>query len=257
MNNRGLFLIAALLMATMACQTIMNPVTNSEDLEPEDLLEPVATNFVEELDPDSLFEDEGDEPSQVTEEDGSSDSGQVLLQDDFSNPSSGWEVGEFDSGSVGYTSDAYFVVSLGDSDMMWGLAFQQFDDVVIEVEATQVRAPSNDNNGYGVMCRVQDNDDGYMLRVSGDGFYAIQKWSNDELVALVDWTTSDAINLGNATNQIRATCDGSTFSLEVNGQLLATTEDSEFASGDLALTATSFEEDPTEVQFDNLVVTAP
>jgi hypothetical protein len=47
------------------------------------------------------------------------------------------------------------------------------------------------------------------------------------------------------------------LSLTVNGVLLAEVQDSEFTSGDIALTATSYESDPTEVRFDNLVVTSP
>jgi hypothetical protein len=213
--------LAALVAALMACQTILNPASDSTSLDS-----------------------------------GSSDS-QVLLSEDFSDTSSGWEVGDYDTGSVGYSSGEYFVISLGDSDAMWGVAFQQYDNVIIEVDATQVQAPSNDNNGYGVMCRVQENGDGYLLRVSGDGYYSISKWSNDDLVPLVDWTTNDAVRLGNSTNQIRAICDGPTLVLEVNGQRLAATEDQEFTTGDLAFTATSFESEPTEVRFDNLVVTAP
>lgn len=242
MKKSLLLPLAALLMATMACQTIMNPITDSSELDPFDDGSSFAT--------ESTFEGEATTPSDQGD-------GQVLLEDDFSNPASGWEVGDYDSGSVGYTSDAYSVISLGESDFMWGVAFRDFDDVVIEVEAEQVRAPGNDNNAYGVMCRVQDNGDGYMLRVSGDGFYAIHKWSNDELVSLVDWTTSDVIRLGNDTNMIRAICDGPVLVLEVNGQQLATAQDQEFSSGDVALSATSFEESPTEVHFDNLVVTAP
>ncbi len=74
---------------------------------------------------------------------------------------------------------------------------------------------------------------------------------------LVDFTESNAIRQGSASNHIRAVCNGSKLSLTVNGVLLAEVEDSEFTSGDIALTATSYEDTPTEVRFDNLVVTAP
>jgi hypothetical protein len=71
------------------------------------------------------------------------------------------------------------------------------------------------------------------------------------------WTESDVVRQGNATNHIRAICDGSSLVLLVNGQRLATAEDSTFASGDIALTATSYEDELTEVRFDNLVVQQP
>jgi len=184
----------------------------------------------------------------------------VLFQDDFSDPKSGWEVGKYDAGEVGYGKGYYYVVSYGDAHTMWGVANRSFTDVVIEVDATQVSGPANDNTDYGVICRTADPESGvgYYLLISGDGYYAIAKGTDAGYEWLVDFTESSAIRQGNnATNHIRAVCNGSKLSLTVNGVLLAEAEDSEFTSGDIALTATSYESDPTEVRFDNLVVTAP
>jgi len=183
----------------------------------------------------------------------------VLFQDDFSNPKSGWEVGEYDAGKVGYGDGYYYVVSYGDANTMWGVANRSFTDVVIEVDATQVSGPANNNTDYGVICRTADPESGvgYYLLISGDGYYAIAKGTDAGYEWLVDFTESSAIRQGNATNHIRAVCSGSKLSLTVNGTLLAEAEDSEFTSGDIALTATSYESSTAEVRFDNLVVTAP
>lgn len=183
--------------------------------------------------------------------------GNVLFQDDFSSPASGWEVGEYNSGSVGYRDGAYFVISLGNNDTMWGVANRSFDDLIIEVEATQISAPANQNNDYGVVCREQGNGDGYYLLISGDGYCAIIKNEGGDFVRLVDWTESSAVRQGSTTNHIRAVCDGPTLALFVNGQRAATVEDSTFTGGDIALTATSYEDALTEIRFDNLRVRAP
>jgi hypothetical protein len=45
--------------------------------------------------------------------------------------------------------------------------------------------------------------------------------------------------------------------LAVNGEWLAEVEDSTFAAGDIALTATTFEDVKTEAHFDDLVVRSP
>lgn len=184
---------------------------------------------------------------------------EVLFQDDFSNPNSGWEVGEYDAGKVGYGDGYYYVVSYGGGDTMWGVANRSFVDVAIEVDATQVSGPANNNTDYGVICRTADPESGvgYYLLISGDGLYAIAKGTDAGFEWLVDFTKSTAIRQGNATNHIRAVCQGSRLSLTVNGTLLAEVEDAEFTSGDIALTATSYEDTPAEVHFDNLVVTRP
>jgi hypothetical protein len=182
----------------------------------------------------------------------------ILLEDDFSDPGSGWEEGEYDGGSVGYKNGVYFVTSTGMEYTMWGVANRSFDDTIIEIDATQISAGPEDNNGYGVACRIQRNGtDGYYFVVSGDGYYAIGKAEDEILEALVDYTESSAIKTGNATNRIRGICDGTTLTLFVNGQRVDTVEDSSFTSGDIALHATSYEDTGTEIHFDNLVVREP
>ena len=181
----------------------------------------------------------------------------VLFEDDFESTSSGWEVGEYDMGSVGYEAGTYAVVSAGNNATMWGVANQYFENVVIEVDATQVLAGPENDNDYGVMCRTQETGDGYHLLISGDGFYAIGKAQDGEFDWLAEWTESDAIQQGNATNHIQAICDGTTLTLFVNGQRLATAADDTFTRGDVALTATSYEDTSTEIRFDNLTVNIP
>jgi len=182
----------------------------------------------------------------------------TLFQDDFSSRASGWEVGDYEMGSAGYKDGVYFVTSLGNGATMWGVANVSFDDIIIEVDTTQISASANNNNDYGVICRNQsDSLDGYYLLISGDGGYAILKAEGGNFDPLVDWTESAAISQGNVTNHIQAVCDGDYLALFVNGELLAKAHDTTFSQGDIALTATSYEDEPTEIHFDNLVVHAP
>lgn len=263
MTKRLLLAVTLLAAASLACSTLLGP-----DVEPGNLLPDVIEPGGGDAgggDPGggepAGGEPAGGEPAGGEpaggEPSGGGASSDVLLEDDFSDSGTGWEIGEFSGGSVGYRGGQYFVQALGNGDTMWGVAFRDFQDVVIEVSAEQVSAPANDNNDYGVMCRVQPNGDGYFLLISGDGFYTILKASNESFSPLIDWTQSNVINQGNATNSVVGTCEGSNLSLEVNGQLLGATSDSEFSHGDIALTATSYEDESTEVLFDNIVVTRP
>ena len=235
LRKRNLLIAAVLLaLVTLSCETLMGAET------PEPTPLPIPTQI-------SQPSPGGPPPPPPG----------ALLTEDFSNPDSGWEIGDYDSGSVGYAEGYYYVTSHGNGDMMWGLAFRNFTDLIIDVDATQVSAPANNNNAYGVMCRVQEDNDGYLLRISGDGYYAIHRIVDGEFEPLVDWTTTDVVRQGNGTNHIQAICDGSHLVLIVNGERLAETEDTTYVEGDIALTATSFEDEPTEIHFDNLVVTAP
>jgi len=180
-----------------------------------------------------------------------------LFEDEFDSPASGWEIGDYDAGSIGYEGGAYVVTSFGSSNTMWGVAGRSFDNLVIEVDSTQISAGPANNNDYGVVCREQGNGDGYHLLISGDGYFAIAKAQGGSFEWLVEWTESTAIQQGYATNRIRAVCDGSRLALFVNGQRLATADDDTFTEGDIGLAATSYEDAPTEVHFDNLTVYTP
>jgi serine/threonine protein kinase len=183
--------------------------------------------------------------------------GGLLLEDSFSDPESGWEEWESDEGLVGYGEGYYYVVGLAEGIQIYGAGPQSFSDLAVDVYATQISSGPSDRNAYGVMCRVQSDGNGYLLRVRGTGQYAIQRVVGDSFEFLVDWTESDVINTGNDTNHIHAVCDGTRLALIVNGELLAETEDDTFTTGGLALTVTTFESEPTEVHFDDLLVLDP
>lgn len=178
----------------------------------------------------------------------------VPYEDDFSDPSSGWQVRETEDGRVGYSDGIYSVAVYAENVTTRGAANRSFDNLVIDVDTTQVSGPTNDNNDYGVICRLQPNGDGYYLMISGDGYYGIQKSEGGEFESLVDWTASDVIRQGNATNHLRAVCDGSTLALFVNGEFLTQASDSTFSDGDIGFQAESYEPEPTEIHFDNLRV---
>lgn len=190
----------------------------------------------------------------------------VIVSDDFSDPTTGWEIGDYIGGSVGYENGVYGVSSNGRSEsgqayLMWGVyqAGGNFSDVRIDVDATQVFAPANDNNAYGLFCRRNGADLGnsYAFFVSGDGFYSIQLIADGNGSPLVDWTATPYVNLGNATNHLTVICDGSYLAFYVNDNLLAEVTDTTNSTGELSLAAVSFEDTATLVNFDNLVVANP
>ena len=188
----------------------------------------------------------------------------VLYSDDFSVDSSEMETYSGDDGSAGTENGVYVIRSSGDL-WQWGRSNSQFENVVIEADVTMIAGPANDNAGFGVLCRLTEREDtsvdGYMLAISGDGYYSIRSIAASNMTALVDWTYSDVINQGNTTNKIRATCSGSDLTLEVNGALLASasTVADGSSSGSIAFTAISFETDEAfaEAHFDNLIVSQP
>ena len=179
--------------------------------------------------------------------------------EDFSDPDSGWETGVWDTGTLYITDGKYEATSLGDSYFMWGEPYMNFGDVVVEVDAAQVKGTAADS-GYGFFCRRNLKGDagmGYALLFSGDGYYSIQKSTGGDYDFLQDWTESNAIRKAPEVNRLKAECAGDTIRLYANGTLLSEVTDPDFASGDIGLTAVSFSSEPVTVDFDNLVVSEP
>jgi S1-C subfamily serine protease len=181
--------------------------------------------------------------------------GQILFQDDFSNSNSGWDVGSLDNGSVDYVNGEYQVEVFTDNYVIWGNAYQYYDDVVVSVD---VRVIEETGVGeFGVICRYQDFDNFYFLEATEDGYFGIWKYQDDEFTALVDWTASDVIPTDGSAFTLTAACVGDTLSLAVNGVPLAEVNDANIPQGDVGLIAGTWDYGGLAVAFDNIVVRSP
>ncbi len=183
----------------------------------------------------------------------------IMYEEDCSNNMSGCELGQYNIGSLGYTSDGeYLAIAYGQS-YVWGVASQYFYDFTLDVDVTQVQAPGNNNNVYGVIVRSGNWNEleGYWFAISGDGYAGIFLFQNNSMDVVADWPSSGIVNTGNASNHLTITCDGSYLEFAVNGQVIGSATDSTFSSGDIAFMAASLESEVTEVHFDNLVISEP
>ena len=181
----------------------------------------------------------------------------LLFKDDFSDSSSGWDQVSTENGETDYTDGVYRIYVNETGTDVWANPGLDFTDVSVQVEATMVGGPQD--NDFGVICRSLDVSKFYFFVISSDGYYGIGKVSDSgqELVGMDAMQPSEAIQQGAATNTIRADCVGSSLSLFVNGEKLDEVQDTEFGSGDVGLMAGSFDTPGTDIHFDNFSVTRP
>ena len=182
----------------------------------------------------------------------------ILFQDDFSDPESGWDRFSDDSGLTDYADGAYRITVNQDAYFFWATPYQDFPhDVIIDVDVTKVSG--DDENEMGIICRHQDEENFYVLSIGTDGLASIRKRiQGSDLQEIGDgWVEGPSINTGNASNHLRAECTGDRLALYVNGQLVVETTDSEIFSGDAGLMAGTFEHPSLDVLFDNFVVSTP
>ena len=125
---------------------------------------------------------------------------------------------------------------------------------MIEVEATAV--DGTEDNWFGVICRLNEDNFGYAFVIGSDGFWAITRVDGDNLDFIDQWREHDAINTGiNSTNTIQAYCVDDYLGLYINGEFVGDHTDSTYDhAGSVALVGGGPESDAVTIQFDNLSV---
>lgn len=189
------------------------------------------------------------EPIEIPQE------GQIIFQDDFSNPNSGWDIDRWEGGGHFYQEGEYFIEVVDANTWLWSTQRETFSDVIVTVD---VRIEHTTGEGdFGVICRYRDSNNFYALEISEDGYYAIWKFDRGEVYALIDWQYSNDVPKDMRGVTITATCVGDQLSLEVNDRFIAEVRDSDFTTGNLGLIAGTWETPNLSVAFDDFIVFQP
>lgn len=183
-------------------------------------------------------------------------SGSVLFQDDFAQPTTGWDRLLVTEGVMDYYSGGYRMLVNALETNFWATPRRNFTDVRIEVDTGKMAGP--DENRIGLICR-SNGSDYYFFIITSDGFYGmgIFKDGQASLLGQTEMLSSANINKGVAVNHLRADCAGSTLTFYVNGFQIAQAQDSTLPSGDIGLLVGTFNEPGVDILFDNFVVLQP
>ncbi len=178
---------------------------------------------------------------------------ELLFEDDFGDPTSGWGQVSNENEKKGYDNGQYSIAVNAINFFSFALAGQNFDDFILEVDASQVEGP--DDNSYGVCVRYQQGGF-YRFNISGDSFYSVGKYTlaSKEWTDLTSWEKSPHVNAGHNTNRLKVVCRGARFSFYANDQHLIDVEDTSFDTGDIGLFASTYDKPGIRVLFDNLKI---
>jgi uncharacterized protein YraI len=177
----------------------------------------------------------------------------ILLEDDFSDPASGWP--ERDDGDKWwYENGEFHGLVKGTYYLIWqGYPGKVFSDFVLEADARKVDGPNG--AGYGLAFRIAGWNNVYVFNITGDGNYTLFKMVDGKRSDMVGWTSApDIINRGNSTNRLLVVCKGSHIWCYINGQLVADVMDDSHAEGEIGFSIESQEVSDLHVAFDNIVV---
>ena len=182
----------------------------------------------------------------------------VLYQDDFTNPATGWSEDKFDNYFIGYHEPEYYhieITSPNSKTTVFEPQKKTYDDATIELDVLTVSAKTAAEGDFRY---------GLAFRRSGDQYYAFtisprtQKWfvlksSPNELTVLAEGTDNNLHELDN-DDTLRVDAQGANFVFHINEEMVGEASDSDYASGEIGFYAESFDSPNTHIHFDNLVI---
>jgi len=184
-------------------------------------------------------------------------SGDILYADDFSNPR-GWGSMGRSGGSIQFEYEGLLIKVDTPNFLFWTVNGNSYQDVKIDVDAVLLSGPTNDN--FGAICRFKDNGNFYGFVISHDGYFGIFKSIEGVITPLMKpegMQYSEVIRQGGIVNHIQAICQGSTLTLSVNGEELASIGDPDLQEGKFGLIAGAYDQPGVNILFDNLLIVQP
>jgi len=182
----------------------------------------------------------------------------VLYQDDFTNPATGWTEEKFDNYFIGYHEPEYYHVEITGSNYKTSVfepEKRSFGDVTIEMKVLTVSAKTAAEGDFNY---------GAVFRRSGDQYYAFtisprtKKWyvlksSPNELVVLTEGTEETIHDL-DVDDTLRMDAQGSDFFFHINDRLVGQVSDADYASGEVGLYVQTVDTPGAHIHFDSLII---
>jgi S1-C subfamily serine protease len=178
----------------------------------------------------------------------------MLLQDDFSDPKSGWSLFDDENGLGSYLNKEYHILVKKDHTLRWSTVDNSFEDVIITVK-TSILSQTGEGD-RGAICRYQDPKNYYYLAISEEGYFGIFKKVAGLSTPLINWQFTSAITKY-APVTLTAACSGDTLTLGVDGVVLGQVKDSTFSQGDVGLAAGDWAGTGFGAAFSSLEVRSP
>ena len=182
----------------------------------------------------------------------------ILYQDDFTNPATGWPEDKFDNYFIGYHEPEYYhieVTSPNSKTTVFQPQKKSFEDITIELDVLTVSAKTAAEGDFRY---------GLAFRRSGDQYYAFtisprtKKWfvlknSPSQLTVLAEGIDNNIHEL-DKDDALRVDAQGANFVFHINDEVVGQATDPDYASGEIGFYVESFDAPNAHIHFDNLVI---
>src|SRR5919109_4545143 len=192
---------------------------------------------------------------------GTTMSGDILLQDDFSVSRDAWGTLTDADSSIEYQNDALNVRIFKENWVVWSTP-NDTDYENIHIEVTVDSSNTDPDTAFGIMCAQQAEEwSFYYLVITPAGEYAIAEKAASASVDVFltnndEWASSELIPFQASSYRVGADCGHGTLALYVDGQQIASASDSTYTTGRVGVFAWSPNKaNSADVTFDDFLVT--
>lgn len=187
---------------------------------------------------------------------------EIFFDDDYGDPESGLyddvEPQEWGQGFYDAETEAYVYAMESASGTIYDFYADYFlpEPFMIEVSSWSVGAI---DTGYGLLFQMQDDSHFYAFRVSGDGYFFVEKADGESLETLLDWTPADSFDTEEeALNTLAVVGAEGVYALYVNGAQVGEFADGSYSEGGFGYIVENYDEEvPAAFVFDDLRVGVP
>ena len=101
-----------------------------------------------------------------------------------------------------------------------------------------------------------DDESFYLFRVSGDGYFLVEKSDAEGVTPLIDWTIADGVAMEEGgENVLTVVGQSGAYTLYINGAEVGSFSDDSYSGGSVGIVADAYDPDaPASFFFDDLVV---
>jgi len=170
-------------------------------------------------------------------------------RDGFDDNSANWATFTDDRGHCIIQNSRFEIRSKKPSHLLYATTGDRYTDFSCKVNAFKLSG--TDNNEFGVMFRMSDDQNYYRFSVSSDHHFKILKCVDGRQTVLQDWAEDRHIFGKDREDRIEIVCRGSVFTFKVNGAHVAECSDGALPEGQIALLAGSYEVNVAEIAFDD------
>lgn len=182
----------------------------------------------------------------------------VLYQDDFTNPNTGWSEEKFDNYFIGYHEPEYYHVEIespNSKTTVFEPGKQVYGDATLKLKVLTVSAKTDPNGDFRY---------GLVFRRSGDQYYAFtisprtKKWyilkSTPNALTVLAEGTDSSLNDLDVDDTLRVDLQGSNFFFHINDRLIGQITDVDYASGEVGFYVQTLDAPTVHIHFDELTV---